>query len=199
MAKKLKILAAGDLHGSKEISKKLSRKAKKENADLVVLAGDIFGFESPNGGILDPFVENRQKVLFVPGNWDNSEDMHLLQRTAKNIDKRYVNYQDWGILGIGSPDWKLELENSDFYNLEDNFKKMKLEKKILVSHLHAAGTKAEFSGVLGDKILRKAIEEFSPDILIASHIHEGEGIEDRIGKTRVFQVGRGGKIIEVFS
>jgi len=67
----------------------------------------------------------------------------------------------------------------------------------LVSHLHAAGTKAEFSGIPGDEVVREAIDEFKPDLLIAAHIHESEGIEDKIGGTRVVQVGRRGKIIEV--
>jgi Icc-related predicted phosphoesterase len=74
---------------------------------------------------------------------------------------------------------------------------MKPKKKILVSHLHAKGTKAEFSGIEGEEVLRKAIDKFHPDLFIAGHIHEAEGIEDKIGKTRVIQVGRKGKIIEI--
>jgi Icc-related predicted phosphoesterase len=66
-----------------------------------------------------------------------------------------------------------------------------------MSHLHSAGTKAEFSGIAGDFILRKAVETFKPDVLISAHIHEAEGLDDFIGKTRVVQVGRKGTIFEV--
>ena len=45
--------------------------------------------------------------------------------------------------------------------------------------------------------MRKAVEKFKPDLLISAHIHEAEGIEDVVGKTRVVQVGRRGKIIEI--
>ena len=38
----VKILAAGDIHGSKTIADKLSHKALKNEVDLVILAGDIF-------------------------------------------------------------------------------------------------------------------------------------------------------------
>ena len=52
MAKKLKILAASDLHGSRTIAERLSEKAKKEKVDLVVLAGDINGMAEGDGSIL---------------------------------------------------------------------------------------------------------------------------------------------------
>ena len=45
--------------------------------------------------------------------------------------------------------------------------------------------------------LSKAVEKFKPDLLISSHIHEAEGIEDKIGDTRVVQVGKKGKILEI--
>ena len=45
--------------------------------------------------------------------------------------------------------------------------------------------------------IRKAIEEFQPDVFIAGHIHEAEGLSEKIGKTRVYNVGRKGRIIEL--
>ena len=63
--------------------------------------------------------------------------------------------------------------------------------------MHAQGTKSELSGWEGSRSIRKAIEQFKPDILIHSHIHEAEGIEDKIGKTKIINVGRKGKIIEL--
>ncbi len=197
MNKKLKILAAGDLHGSLDIAKKLSAKGKREKVDLVVLAGDIYGYTDGDKEILEPFRKAKQKVVFVPGNCDFDEECVMLARDGKNIHNYYVTYGGVGIAGIGSPNWKLSLDDVDLENIKLNFEKMKPKKKILVSHLHASGTMAEFSGVPGEKILRKAVKDFKPDLLIAAHIHESEGIEDKIGETRVVQVGRKGKILEV--
>jgi len=197
MEKKLKILAAGDLHGDFDIAKKLSEKGKKGKVDLVVLAGDIYGYGGEGEGILSPFKEAGQKVVFVPGNLDFDENLEDLNKVGKNINNYYVSYSGVGIVGIGSPNWKLSLEKEDLKSIKENFSRMKNKKKILVSHLHAEGTKAELSGVPGEKVLRKAVEEFKPDLLIAAHIHEGEGIEDKIGGTRVVQVGKKGKILEI--
>ena len=197
MEKKLKILAAGDLHGSLDVARKLSAKGKRAKVDLVVLAGDIHGYEGEGKGILEPFVKAGQKVLFVPGNLDFDEDLGNLTGAGKNIHGYYVSYGGVGIAGIGSGNWRLSLRDEDFDLIKKNFSRMKNKKKILVSHLHAEGTAAEFSGIAGEKILRDALIEFKPDLFIAAHIHESEGIEDVIGKTRVVQVGKKGTVLEI--
>lgn len=197
MEKKLRILAAADLHGDVDIAKRLSAKGLKEKVDLVVLAGDIYGYAEGEPGILELFRKAGQKVLFVPGNCDFDEEHERLRKMGKSIHNYYVTYGDVGIAGIGSPNWKLSLDDGDLVAIRNNFERMKPKKRILVSHLHAAGTMAEFSGIAGEEILRDAVKEFKPNLLISAHIHEAEGIEDRIGKTRVVQVGRRGKIIEV--
>lgn len=197
MNKKLKILAAGDLHGNFDITKKLSEKARKNKVDLVILAGDIYGYDSGKKGILRPFRKAKQKIVFVPGNCEFDEELDMLNKDGKNIHNYYVTYNGVGIAGIGSPNWKLSLDENDFEIIKRNLERMKAAKKILVSHLHAAGTKAEFSGIPGEEILKKAVKTFEPDFLISAHIHEAEGLEDTIGKTKVIQVGRHGKILKI--
>jgi len=197
MEKKLRILAAADLHGDLNIARRLSKKGLKEKVDLVVLAGDVYGYSEGEAGILEPFRKAGQKVLFVPGNCDFDEEHEMLKEEAKSIHNYYVTYGGVGIVGIGNPNWKLSLDAGDLKEIKRNFGRMKAGKKVLVSHLHAGGTKAEFSGIPGDGVLRDAVEEFKPDLLIAAHIHEGEGIEDVIGGTKVVQVGRSGKIISI--
>lgn len=198
--KKFKILAAGDFHGDASITKKLAERAQREKVDLVVLTGDITSpIETKN--LLKPFIDRGEKVVFVPGNWDSTETINFLSQLygIKNIGDRSLKYDDVGIFGIGSPDWQMELDDKKTYDkLKKDFEKIKdLEKKIMVSHLHAAGTKSEFSGIPGSPALRKAIERFQPDVFISGHIHEAEGLSEKIGKTRVYNVGRKGRIIEL--
>lgn len=197
---KLRILAAGDFHGDSETAKKLAEKAEKEKVDIVVLTGDLFGIV-PAKNIIKPFLDKNQKVVFVPGNWETKEEATMLEKgySIKNLEKHYVRYKNVGIFGIGSADWALYPDEEQvFHHLKTNFEKIKnLEKKILVSHLHAAGTKSELSGIPGHKALRKAIDKFQPDLFIAGHIHELEGIEEKIGKTKIVNVGRRGRIIEI--
>jgi Icc-related predicted phosphoesterase len=197
---KLKILAAGDFHGDSQIAKKLAERAEKEKVDLVVLTGDLFG-AVPAKDIIKPFKDKHQKVVFVPGNWESKEEAELISKgySIKNLEHYYVKYKNVGIFGIGSADWALYPdEEKTFNHLKTNFDKIKsLEKKIMVSHLHAAGTKSELSGIPGDEGIRKAIDKFQPDLFISGHIHELEGAEEKIGKTKVVNVGRRGKIFEI--
>ena len=198
--KKFKILAAGDFHGSSATAKKLAEKAYKEKVDLVILTGDITGMIETED-LLKPFKQKNQKVVFVPGNWETKETAETLSKLygVKNIGEHYVKYEDVGIFGIGSEDWQLHLdEEKTFKKLKKDFEKIKdLEKKIMISHLHAAGTKSELSGIEGSQALKKAIKEFQPNLFISGHIHEGEGLSEKIGKTRVVNVGKKGRIIEI--
>jgi Icc-related predicted phosphoesterase len=41
------------------------------------------------------------------------------------------------------------------------------------------------------------MQKFKPDILLCGHVHEAEGLEETIGKTRIINVGRNGKIINL--
>ena len=49
----------------------------------------------------------------------------------------------------------------------------------------------------GSSGVMKAVKEFQPDLHICGHIHETHGIEEKIGKTKVINVGKTGKIIEL--
>jgi Icc-related predicted phosphoesterase len=198
--KKFKILAASDIEGDIKATRKLADKAEKENVDLVVLAGDLTGWIEGEE-ILKPFVDKGKKVVFVPGNHDSSEFANFLSKLygAKNVGDHYVRYEDVGVFGIGSPDGRLSLdEDKAFKKLKKDFEKVKdLEKKIMVSHLNAADTKSEFSGFEGSKGIRKAIDEFQPDLFLSGHIHEAEGLKENIGKTKVVSLGKKGEVIEI--
>ena len=157
--------------------------------------------ENQGEEVLKPFVDKGKKVVFVPGNHDSSEFAGFLSKLygAKNVGEHYVRYEDVGIFGIGSPDGRLSLdEDKTFKKLRKDFKMVKdLEKKIMVSHLNAAGTKSEFSGIPGSDGIRKAIDEFQPDLFLSGHIHEAEGLKEKIGKTKVVNVGKKGEVIEI--
>jgi len=197
--KKFKILAAGDFHGDSKVTKRLAERADKENVDLVVLTGDITGLIETKD-IIKPFKDKGKKVVFVPGNWESSQTADFLTKLygVKNVGEHYVKYGDVGVFGIGSPNQLSLNEEKSFKKLKDEFEKIKdLEKKIMVSHLHAADTKAEFSGIKGSRGIRKAIEQFQPDLFLSGHIHEAEGLSEKIGKTKVISIGKKGRIIEI--
>ncbi len=207
----LKILAVGDLHGDKEKSKELAEKAKKEGVDLVIFTGDFTFFETDTEGLIGPFVEKGLKVILIPGNHETIATTDFLASLygGKNLHGYAMIYKGIGFVGIGGstvgPNTQLsekeiwEIIKSGFQQLEKLKKYSKLEKTVLVSHTHPAGTLMEklTDFFKGSKSIRKAIEYFKPDLFICSHVHEAEGIEEIIGETKLINVGRSGKIIEI--
>ena len=69
----------------------------------------------------------------------------------------------------------------------------------MVTHVHPTGTTMEkFTNIFpGSTGIKKAVDAFKPDILLCSHVHEAEGIEEKIGTTKVINVGKKGKIIDL--
>ena len=197
--KKLRILAAGDIHGSSKATKELAEKADREKVDLVILAGDITSpVETRN--LLKPFKDKHKKVLLIPGNHDSFATVDFLSElyNMKNLQGYSVRYDDVGIFGAGGGIGIDVSERGIFNALKKGNDYLRgLKKKIMVTHVHAQGTKSEFSGFEGSSGIRKAIQKFKPNIFIHSHIHEAEGIEEKIGKTKVINVGSKGKVIEI--
>lgn len=202
--KKLKILAAGDLHGDTSLAKKLAEKAEKEKVDLVVLCGDLTMGEISTENLIGPFVKRKEKVILIPGNHETIATADFLSELygVKNLHGYSVKYRNVGIFGAGGANIGLfQLNEKEIYDLlKKGFDKIRyLKKKIMVTHVHPEGTKMEkFTKFFpGSEGVKKAIDKFKPDVLLCSHVHEAEGIEEKIGKTKVINVGKKGKIIEL--
>jgi uncharacterized protein len=200
----MRIFTAGDIHGDSSLAKKLADKAKKEKADLVIICGDLTNFDRSTENILGPFVKNQMKVLFIPGNHDSFATADFLAEmyNVRNIHGYSVKYKDVGIFGAGGANIGVAQlsENELFDTLKKGHKYVSNSgKKIMVTHVHPSGTTMEqFSSFFpGSTGIRKAIEEFKPDIMLCSHVHEAEGIEEKIGKTRIINVGRKGTVIDI--
>jgi len=197
----MKLLVVGDIHGDKDLARELSEKAEKEGVDFVVLCGDISNSDENFEGVVGLF---KQKVFLVPGNHDSDATVNFLAELykGKNLEGYGYKLGDVGLFGSGSVVQGIfqKPENEIFDMLRKGAEYVKdCKTKILVSHTHPVGTKMErFSEfVHGSEGLRKAIDVLKPDMVFCSHVHEAEGIEEMIGGTKVINVGRKGKIIEV--
>ncbi len=202
--KKTKVLAIGDIHGDTSLVKKLAKKAKDENVDLVILAGDLTFFEHSSKDIIGPFIKENKEVLLIPG---NHESMH----TIKNLTELYpktshihgysIMKEDVGIFGAGydSTVGPFRIEDEEIFKLlKKGHEKVKDAKKtIMVTHTNPEKSISEFSGVEGSKAVAKAIKEFKPDVHISAHVHPAGGLQEKIGKTKVLHVGRRATIFEI--
>jgi len=202
----MRIFAAGDLHGDTKQIEKLAKKAKEESAELVILTGDLTYFENSTKNIIGPFKKQGLKVLLIPGNHESVATTDFLAEIydIKNIHGYSVRYKDIGIFGAGGstvvgPSPKIT-DKEMFTLLEQGFNKIKyLGKTIMVTHEHPAGSKIEkFTQIFpGSKSIREAVEKFKPDFLLCSHVHEAEGLEEKIGNTQVISIGKHGRLLDI--
>ncbi len=201
---KLKILAAGDIHGDTNLAKKLADQAEKENVDLVVLCGDLTYAETSTEGIIGPFVKKNKKVILIPGNHETVATADFLAELygATNLHGYSIKHKGVGLFGCGGANIGMfQLGEDEIFELiKQGHERIKnSRKKILVTHVHPSGSLMEkFSNIFpGSEGIKKAIDVFKPDFLLCSHVHEAEGIEEKIGKTKVINVGKRGKIIVI--
>jgi len=200
----MKILAAGDIHGDVRLAEKLAEKAEKNGVDLVVLCGDLTFAEQSVEGIIGPFKKKGKKVVIIPGNHETVATVDFLAHVydVTNLHGYSIKIGDVGLFGCGGANIGLfQLSEKEIYDLlKKGWKYVKdSKKKIMVTHIHPKGTLMEklTSFFPGSEGVLKAIKQLKPDILLCSHVHEAEGIEEKVGNTLVINVGKEGKIIEV--
>ncbi len=197
----MKILALSDIHGDKHLAKEMAEKAFQEQVDLVVLAGDLVDSENSVEGIVGPFRAKGLEVGVLPGNHEGMAEIGFLVEKygAKNLHGYTFKKGDVGIFGCGYSNVGIHQLNE-----EDVFKTLKkahdsltdVKKKIMITHTHPENSIIGLGIFPGSGGIRKAINTFNPEVHICGHVHESEGIEERIGSTRVINVGRKGKIFE---
>ena len=201
---KTKILAIGDIHGDTGLVKKMAKKAKKENVDLIIVAGDLTWLDQSTKNLIGPLIRDDMPILLIPGNHETIPTINFIKEmypTVKNLHGKHFQRKNIGFFGAGyatnaGPFWIKE--NKIFGLLKKAHSKIKnLDKKIMITHMHPKDSKNEFSGFSGSTAVKRAIKEFQPDIAICSHIHEASGLEERIGKTRIINVSRKPKIIKL--
>lgn len=200
----MKILAAGDIHGDTKLALALAKKAEENKVDLVVLCGDITFADSSTDNLIGPFVKRKQKVLLVPGNHETLATADFLAELYEvtNLHGYSIKVNDVGFFGCGFANIGVSRLGEDeiLKTLTKAYNKIKdAKKKIMVTHVHPDGTlmgklTSFFPGSSG---VKNAVSKLKPDILLCSHVHEAEGVEEKLGKTKVINVGREGKIINI--
>jgi len=193
-------MVVSDFHGNREAFRRATFKAKRIQADVVVISGDITDFGSVQKAreLLLPLVELELPIFFVPGNCDPPSLAGVNMENARCIHGSCETYGNLTFVGVGGG--PLSPFNTPFEMTEDEIMKVLNEslnqcqpkpRQVLVSHTPPKNTRLDmaFSGEhVGSSSVRRHIVERQPSVVFCGHIHEARGI-DNIGNTIVVNPG----------
>ncbi len=200
----MRFLATGDFHGNAKAVERLAEKAEKENVDLVVITGDMVHFDQMAKGIIKPFKDKGKDVVFITGNHDSDATSEMIAEkySIRNLQFYAAMIGDVGFFGCGSSNivgMNYMSEKDMMRYLKKGFDMIKnAKKKVMVTHIHPSDTLFEkVFRFPGSKSITEFIKNYQPDMHLCGHIHEAEGFEETIGKTKMMSVGINGKIIDI--
>jgi uncharacterized protein len=195
----VRLLAFSDIHRDDRKGRELADMAG--DADVVVAAGDFASVHIGLDKLIDMLVVIETPTILVPGNNETEDALResctgWKAATVLHGEGTTIDGVSFFGLGGGIPttpwDWSFDLTEEEA--------EAKLagapEGGVLVVH---SPPKGHLDGPrdLGSEAILRSIEEKKPEVAICGHIHEDGGKEDRIGPTRLYNVGPEGTFIEV--
>jgi Icc-related predicted phosphoesterase len=193
----VRLLCFSDVHRDTRKARELAGMAAE--ADAVVAAGDFASVHRGLEALIDMLVVIETPTVLVPGNNETEEALRaacegwraavVLHGEGAEID----GVPFWG-LGGGVPptpwDWSFDLTE------EEAAEKLAGCPEGAVLAVHSP-PKGHLDSGLGSEAVLRAIEEKRPRAAICGHIHQCAGKEERIGPTRLLNVGPEGTFLDV--
>ncbi|MEK6846428.1 MAG: metallophosphoesterase [Nanoarchaeota archaeon] len=197
----MKFLAFADLHEDKRFLKQLLERARQEDVEFLVCAGDLTQFGRNLRYVLKQFNDLGKKLYLIPGNHESDKMLSEVLPDYPNCSNfNCGTVEKGGYIFLGYGEGGFSSEDSAFRRVaREWYGKYNGKKLVLVTHGPPFGTKADFldNQYIGNKDFRAFIERIKPKLAICGHIHETAGAVDKIGATNVINPGWEGMIVEL--
>jgi uncharacterized protein len=197
----LKLLIFSDIHND---WKTLERLLAVE-ADYYISAGDQVSWSRGLEKCGEILQTRGDKVWVLPGNHESAPQITAMCEHfgLNDFHQRSFDVGRWKVAGLGySPPTPFDTpgEYTEAQIAEKLGAFAGLEPLVLVCHAPPYGTDLDRvrSGVhAGSKSVRDFIEKQQPEYFFCGHIHEAEGVEIAMGRTRARNVGKKAHLLEL--
>jgi Icc-related predicted phosphoesterase len=195
----VRLLAFSDIHRDMRQAGRLAERAR--DVDVVLAAGDLASVHRGLEEVIEVLAAIETPTVLVAGNNETDAALraacvgwsagHVLHGQGVEIDG--VSF--FG-LGGGVPvtpwDWSFDLTE------EEAAERLAACPRgaVLVVHSPPKGH-VDGSRRLGSQAVLEAIEDKQPRFAVCGHIHEAAGEQDRIGESRVLNVGPSGIVLDL--
>lgn len=197
----MKILLFSDIHGDLA---RLGRLMEAE-ADVYIAAGDLVSWRKNLSAVGEILARRAGKVWVLPGNHEaESDTAGLCREFGLNHFHGAVfeagGYQVAGLGYSGPTPFNTPGEYSESEIARRLAAFAGLKPLILVCHCPPQGTQLDRAGEqqhFGSRAVREFIDGQQPRYFFCGHIHEAEGVEERLGATIGVNVGKRGYLLEI--
>jgi len=199
----MKLLIFSDIHGDRNA---LARLMGME-ADYYFAAGDLCNW---GRGIeqLGPLMQKRAERMYViPGNHESEQYIAEFCRQFgfHNFHGQTMELNGFTVAGLGYSN-PTPFDTPGEYSEEELSTRLSkfagIDPLVLICHTPPVGTKLDKAGVdqhFGSKAVRNFIDQNQPAYFYCGHVHEAAGQQDTIGKTKGWNVGKRGQVLELDS
>jgi Icc-related predicted phosphoesterase len=197
----MKLLIFSDIHGDRNALERLM----DTEADYYFAAGDLCDW---GRGIerLGPIMQRRAERMYViPGNHESEQ--YIAEYCQKfgfhNFHGQTIELNGFTVAGLGYSNptpFNTPGEYSEEELAARLLKFAGLDPLVLICHAPPVGTKLDKAGAdqhFGSQAVRDFIERNQPAYFYCGHIHEAAGQQDSIGKTKGWNAGKCGQVLEL--
>ncbi|HEY1339926.1 MAG TPA: metallophosphoesterase [Bryobacteraceae bacterium] len=197
----MKLLIFSDIHND---WKTLERLLGVE-ADYYIAAGDQVTWAKGIERCGEILASRGDKVYVLPGNHESAAQVAEMcaRHGLHNFHERHMQIGQWQVAGLGysSPTpFNTPGEYSEPQIAERLQRFAELSPLVLICHAPPYGTALDRirDGLhAGSRAVREFIESHQPERFFCGHIHEAEGEEIEMGRTRARNVGKKGYLLEL--
>ncbi|HVP44961.1 MAG TPA: metallophosphoesterase [Bryobacteraceae bacterium] len=197
----MKLLIFSDIHSNHAALERLMT----IEADYYFAAGDLVNWGRGLDACGKIMAKRADKVYVLPGNHESEDQIagFCTQFGFRNFHGRTPKIGQHHVAGLGysSPtpfNTPGEYSEAEMANRLSAFQK--LNRLVLICHAPPYGTALDRirDGVHGgSRSVREFIDRHQPEYFFCGHIHEAEGAETQIGKTKAANVGKRGYLLEL--
>jgi Icc-related predicted phosphoesterase len=197
----LKLLIFSDIHNDwKALDRLLAI-----DADYYIAAGDQVTWAKGMDRAGEILATRGERVYVLPGNHESAAMVAEMcaRHGLHDFHERHIQVGKWHVAGLGysSPTpFHTPGEYSEAQIEERLAKFADVAPLVLVCHAPPYGTALDRvrAGLhAGSRSVREFIEKYQPEHFFCGHIHEAEGVEIAMGRTRAKNVGKVGHLLEL--
>jgi len=173
-------------------------------ADYYIAAGDLVSWARGLDKV-GPILQRRERVYVLPGNHESASDIAgFCERFGfHDFHGQTLELGGWRIAGLG-------YSNPTPFNTPGEYSEAELSRRlapfaelqplVLICHCPPKATALDRvkEGLhAGSTAVREFIDRHQPEWFFCGHIHEAEGVQERMGATRGCNVGKRGFLLEL--